>query len=229
MAETQPQEQPAQQPAPQSPTEAPASVDDDRSKFIIFRDGILNTGTAVAAGVRSTDEKIRTALRYQMAEQQEFSALESPFMVAGNAIDATAGNIARRALEVSEPIGNAAEAVVKGTVGAVLQPITTLTDPVGFLKKPIKVVTSLARAAANGIKSFIRGAHDIVERGVEKNVKTVEDTLRKIPFIGGFLGGIVNKTAGFLSRLGSKITRTLSDIQDKIFSPVDAIDDAVQV
>lgn len=226
MPEAQPQEQPAQQCPPQAPV---APVDDDRSKFTIFRDGILNTGTGVAAGIRSTDERIRTALRYQMADQQEFSVLESPFLVAGNALDATAGNIARRALEVSEPIGNAAEAAVKGTIGAVLQPIATITDPVGFLKKPIKIVTSLARAAANGIKSIIRGAHDIMERGIEKNVKTVEDTLRKIPIAGGLLGGIVGKTFGFLSKIGTKLTGVLSKIQDKIFSPVDAIDEAVKI
>lgn len=225
MPEAQPQEQPSQP----CPPEAPAPVDDDRSKFTIFRDGILNTGTGVAAGIRSTDERIRTALRYQMADQEEFSALESPFLVVGNTLDATAGNIARRALEVSEPIGNAAEAAVKGTVGAVLQPIATITDPVGFLKKPIKIITSLARAATNGIKSIIRGAHDIMERGIEKNVKTVEDTLRKIPLIGGLLGGLVGKTFGFLSKIGTKLTGVLSRIQDKIFSPVDAIDDAVKI
>ena len=214
--------------APQCPPQAP-EASEDRSKFTILRDGILNTGNGAATGIRNIDEQIRTALRYQLADQEEYSLIESPFAIAGSALDATAGNIARRALDVAAPIGNAAEAAVAGTVGAVLQPIKTLSDPVGFLKKPLKIITSLARAAGNAFKIPIQAIHDIAERGLSKNLEIVRSQIAKIPLLGPAINITAGKVAGFFTKIITSITGAFSKVQNTLLSPVDAIDEAVKI
>lgn len=216
--------------APQASTspERQTITEREKSPVMAIRDGILDSGSSIACGIRSIDDQVRTALRYQLTDQEEYSFLESPFMIAGNAIDATAGNIARRALEVAEPIGNAAEAAVKGTVGAVLQPINTFKQPIEFLKKPLKIGTSLLRAASNVVKSAINGAHDIMERGVERNFGILKDKLSSIPLIGK-VTGLFGKLGHFVSKIGSGLTGILTKIQNKLFSPIDAIDEAVKI
>ncbi|MBT4917203.1 hypothetical protein HN709_02700 [Candidatus Peregrinibacteria bacterium] len=157
-------------------------------------------GQAVVDGTVKLNEWTHDTLRYEIdkdAEQKDlFFPPEAALFAAGDIIDGTVLNTARRAVDVIEPGMGTLRAAYRGITRPILHPIDTLTKPVRYLSNPVRGVTSSVKMAKNIALTPTRALKDFGDRSVRRATQR----FGKIPLIGPITGGVAKAASWVLEK-----------------------------
>ena len=163
--------------------------------------GIVDTG-------KSVHNVMRTITRADVEEDEEASdpgILETPFHLAGNAIDATVLNAAAVVNDVTANVANIGHAGYRTATLPIRHPIETVTDPKTYLANPLRAGIETVDMAENVVNAPTRLLDRIMNRGVRKNLQIVGQKLRWIG--GGLLGWAGEKLGNAASWLREKVEK----------------------
>lgn len=207
--------------APQRPArrEAPAQAN-GQAPVVAARDWAVSKGNEAASLGDKFRGVVRNFLRFEEKPPEETGIVKTPFYAAGHIIDGTALNVARRAVEITEPQVESLAAGIRLTIGNVLSPIQALLHPIQRILKPsVRAITGQIKALVNTALAPIRAADDIVDRTIENTVNQVNFKIAKIPL----LGALIEKPTNFVTKIASGITGKIRETLDWIASPVDKL------
>ena len=183
-----------------------------------------NAGNSVISSTTKFGELVRKVLRAEVQPVEGRGIIQTPFYAAGHALDATALNAGRRAVEAVEPVISGIRAFCRLTIGNILHPINMLVHPVERILKPaIRMVTSVTRSSINQVKIPVRAIDDLADRGVNRITQQVNHQVSRIPV----LGKLFSTPTNWITKQISHITAGVRRAVDFVTSPVDALHDAV--
>ena len=210
-----------------APAKAPAPARDKSPIGAAFSKAQMeadNAGNSVISGTTKFGELVRKALRADVEPVKQTGLVQTPFYAAGHAIDATALNAGRRAVEAIEPAISGIRAFCRLTIGNILHPLRTLAHPIERIVKPsIRMVTSATRSAINQVKIPVRAIDDLADRGINRITQQVNHQISRIPVLGKLFSTPTNWIAQQISHITAGVRRAV----DFVTSPVDAVHEAV--
>lgn len=163
---------------------------------------------------------VRNFLRFEKNEPSETGIFKTPFYAAGHVIDGSALNVARRAVEVTEPQVESLAAGVRLTIGNILSPLQALMHPIERILKPAaRVITGQIKSAVNLVLAPPRAVDEVVDRSVENTINQVNFQISKIPV----LGSLFAKSTNFVAKIASGITGKIREALEWIGSPADQL------
>ena len=171
--------------------------------------------------VKKTTEKTgsfaRGILREEIGPTEESSLIGTPFKMAGNILDGTVGNAARRTSEILSPIASGLGSLYNTTLRVIPHPIDTLTSPFKYGKNVLNIITSTFKLYKNAIMIPIRGLAELVDRTGARTLEHANYKIDNIPIVGAPIAGITNGVAG----AAKFVTGGINKGADWITSPID--------
>lgn len=199
--------------------EAPAQAR-GQAPIITARDWTLGKASEVVATGDRLQTAVKKFLRFEKNEPDETGLFKTPFYAAGHVIDGSALNVARRAVEVTEPQVESLAAGVRLTIGNILSPLQALMHPIERILKPAaRVITGQIKSAVNLVLAPPRAVAEVVDRSVENTVNQVNFQISKIPI----LGSLFAKSTNFVTKIASRITGKVREVLEWITSPADKL------
>ena len=175
------------------------------------RDAVKNT----AARTSNLAQNILKDEIYNNVEKK--SIITTPFHITGDIIGATAGNVLKRTTEVVSPGASAFGSLYNTTIGAIFNPIKTITSPLQYLKNLTNIPVSMIATGSNLVKSALKVPHRFWDKGIRTPVNRLNFHIEKIPVLGNPIAGITNWVTGSVS----KVTGGIVKGADWITSPID--------
>ncbi len=188
MPEQAPEAQPEQAaPEPQAREHAPIVSAAMKTRDIAtdLHNKALDTATQVNDTMKSV---LRMDDPGDATQEPLKGILKVPFQAAGDMIDGSAGNVARRAWEVTESAAPAVRGAYRTLKNPIFHPIETLKHPIQYLANPTRIVTSAVKTAKNAIGTIPNFLDDFSNRFIKR-------PLQRIPLVGGLLGKIGSLTS----------------------------------
>lgn len=212
MPEQAPEAQPEQAPQPQSREHAPIVTAGIKAKEVATN---LHNQALETAG--NVDSVMRDVLRMDdpgdASREPGLKGLaKTPFKMAGDMLDGSVLNGARRGLEVVESAAPALRGAYRSVKNPIFHPIDTLMHPIQYLANPLRIVTSAVKTAKNAIGAVPNFLDDAANRLIKR-------PLQRVPLVGGLLG----KVGEFTSWITGGIRNAYKWCTDWI----DNVDDAV--
>lgn len=157
-------------------------------------------GRKSLANANRIDGFAHNHLRYEVDKDAEQKNIlfppEAPVYAAGDILDGTVLNVARRANDVLNPALGGVRAGYRTFTRPLFHPIDTLTKPHRYLANPVRGITSGVKMAKNIAMAPTRGLKDIGDRVVRRATQR----FGKIPLIGPITGGVAKATSWVLEK-----------------------------
>lgn len=187
---------------------------------------VKNGLTSSANQVVATTSAFGTWLRkvFRAGELEPVAQVGIPKTIAytaGHITDGTVLGVPRTAIELGEPI--AASTLAMGrTLAIPFSPLHNLAHPIETLKKPSRIITSIALGVKNAAMAIPRRIHEFADRSIARSIEQISTQLRRIPLISS----LIAKPATWISRKVADIVGSIKNGVDWITSPIDHIHNA---
>lgn len=204
---------------------APASAaetakDITKEAMAPIKRGILK-GQQIGENIKATTERSRSFLERVLRSADPGDAqarfLTAPFLAPLDIVDATAGNVARRGLEITTIAGSNVRATYRTFTRPFFHPVNTLLHPFKYISNPLRLMTSSAEMLSRIINAPFRAIDELVNRGLKRPLQRVGD----IPLIGkplAYLGKGVGWIANQPRRLFEFLTSPFRKMDDWVSS-----------
>lgn len=213
----------AQQAAPEPEAAAERQANREahgQAPVVAARDWAVAKGNEAASLGDRFQTAVRNFLRFEERQPEQTGIIKTPFYAAGHVIDGSVLNVARRAVEITEPQVESLAAGIKLTIGNILSPVKALLHPIERVLKPsVRAITGQIKAMVNTILAPVRAADDLVDRSVENTVNQVNFQISRIPL----LGSLFAKSTNFVTKIASGITGKIRETLEWMASPVDKL------
>lgn len=212
---------PQEQEAPRRPArqQAPSQAG-GQAPVVAARDWAVNKGNEAASLGGKFRTGVKNFLRFEEKAPEQTGIVKTPFYAAGHVIDGSVLNVARRAVEITEPQVESLAAGIRLTIGNILSPVKALLHPIQRVLKPsIRAITGQIKAMTNTVLAPVRAADDLVDRSIENTVNQINFQISRIPL----LGPLFAKPTNLVTKIASRITDKIRETLDWIASPVDKL------
>lgn len=212
---------------PKTPKAGKTSLDTAKLKSQIESARNSAEASANKVGQKATEVEtgLRKYLRYDEPKPvEEESLAATPLYAAGNVLDGTLLNLARREVDIIGSYVSVFKSSVDATLGTLIHPTTIVTSPIEtFVKKPARVLTSMGILGKNTAMAIPRAAKDFANRTIDRPVQQVSTKLEKIPGMG-----LVTKPAKFVTGATNKVVSGATNVLEKVTSPIDYLHEKVK-
>ncbi len=176
------------------------------------------TRSAVKSTAKKTSNLAQNVLKDDINDVEKTNIFATPFHIVGDEIGATAGNFLKTTHDVAAPALSAVSSAYDITLGALFNPIDTITSPLQYLKNVANVPVSIAQSGSSLAKSIFKVPHTLWDKGIRKPINRLNFHIENIPLIGSPVAGITNWVANNVS----KVTGGIVKGADYITSPIEA-------
>ncbi len=176
------------------------------------------TRSAVKSTAKKTSNLAQDVLKDDINDVEKTNILTTPFYIVGDEIGATAGNVLKTTHDVAAPALSAVSSAYDATLGALFNPIDTITSPLQYLKNVANVPVSIAQSGSSLAKSIFKVPHTLWDKGIRKPINRLNFHIENIPLVGSPVAGITNWVANNVS----KVTGGIVKGADYITSPIEA-------